>query len=157
MDRYTLLFQAIASLIPKGFHITFGSLVEDPEKHPNAIGISFKGGTPSHRSITTGRYNMRAARVVMNIVTAPAPTVKNVGGTNYKVSADAKKSVSKGREAVEEFLNKIETLSNYTYTDKESGDSVRIVLTQTLGDLNQLGFNGNGQPFFSVNFTINYV
>ena len=151
MDRYTLLFLALRQLLPKSFHITFGSVIENPAKYPNAVGVSFKGGTPSHRVLSSGRYAVRGTRVVMNIVTAPSTVVKGA------VTETAHEALAKGYSMVQSFLDNLELLNNYTYSDSKTGESVTILLAETLGDINQFGFNNNGQPVFSIHFSLSYV
>ena len=140
MNRYTLLFLALRSFLPSKYHITFGTVTEDLKRFPNCIGIAFKGGTPSNRALGSGKYNMRSTHALLNVVLSPNNS-----------------DINQGYADVTDLLNSLECLSQHTYIDDDTGSSVTILFTETLGDVNQLGFNSNGQACFSINILINYI
>ena len=65
--------------------------------------------------------------------------------------------VSQGYSDVSKLLTSLEQMSGFTYTVNDTNEFVTILFNETIGDINQLGFNSNGQVCFSINILINYI
>lgn len=133
-SKYKLIFNCIKSLIPQDYRVTFGAQEVDKE---NTIGIFFKGGIPAERDITTGEYRVKSAQITFNIN-----------------SKKIEKSMFDCMVMLEELQQKLDTTFNYEYVEGE--DKVFIAYFECFGDINQLGFNQNKIPCFSMNYIVHY-
>lgn len=134
IGKYKLLFNYIKTLIPPSYKVTFG--VQEVEKE-NTIGIFFKGGIPENRDITTGEYGLKTSQIIFNI--------------NSKKN---EKAVLDCMSMLEELQQKLDTTFNFDYVEDDA--KVYISYFECFGDINQLGFNQNNIPCFSINYIVKY-
>lgn len=131
------LFRGLKSIFPSDFRGTFAS---QKLTEKNTYGVFFKGGTPSGRTVDSGRYKIHKKMVVLNIQ-----------------SDESVQSIIKGLEFGESCFSALEGLNALKYVDSETGQEVVLLSAEILGDINQIGVNSFNIPSFSLNFILNYA
>ena len=95
------------------------------------------GKSPTHREFD-GEYLTRNASVLFRVNSS-----KGLDG------------IRQGDEFCEQIFQKMQTCFNYVFTDDE-GNSITIIKTDAMGDINDLGKNEKGTKMYSLNFNISY-
>ena len=131
-----LIFQAIKELILcDDFKITYAEMDELSEM---TCGVYVRASeSPSNRQFS-GEYLVRNASVTFNI------------HTNKKIDG-----LIIGDKYCEYIVKNMQTLFNYEYTNKNN-ESIYIIKTDMIGDVNYIGKNEQGIQVYSINFNIKY-
>lgn len=136
MTPRELLFKAIATQIQDSrFKIKYSDMDELSEM-TCAIYIR-SGKSPTHREFD-GEYLIRNASVLFRVN-----------------SSKGLEGIRQGDEFCEYIFRKMQTCFDYVFTDDE-GNSITIIKTDAMGDINDLGKNEKGTKMYSLNFNISY-
>lgn len=136
MTPRELLFKAIATQIQDSrFKIKYSDMDELSEM-TCAIYIR-SGKSPTHREFD-GEYLTRNASVLFRVN-----------------SSRGLEGIRQGDEFCEYIFRKMQTCFDYVFTDDE-GNSITIIKTDAMGDINDLGKNEKGTKMYSLNFNISY-
>lgn len=136
MSVVETLFDALESNFPKNYTGSFNAIDPQDEK---TYAIYLRGGAPSYRDRTTGKYGARATNIVLNIQ-----------------SSKGSEGVREGLSFCENVQDILSTLKSFTYTSWETGHTVTIHFVTLTSDIFSVGFNKFGIACFSINFTIYY-
>lgn len=136
MTPRELLYKAIKELVyDSRFEFKYSDMDQLSEM---TCGIYIRSGkSPMHREFD-GEYLTRNASVLFRI--------------NSSYGLDG---IRQGDEFCEQIFKKMQTCFNYIFTD-DDGNSITIIKTDAMGDVNDLGKNETGTKMYSLNFNIMY-